>query len=155
MSRINELLAMDQYNIYNHDDLDIVRINELAEEFSAENIDLQDYFSLLKFSTKFCWINIVKIINEMKYPQKMKGIPYLFKFLQDANWPVFQSVVEALKLFNRSEIVPFVEKYLNQAYFEDDEMWIAGIYIVAQELNIQPQDFQNENIYDLFQYRDF
>ncbi len=152
---IKELLAMEPYDIYNHDDLEMARISELAEEFSAENIDLQDYFKLSKFRTKFCWINPIKIINAMKYPQKMRGLPFLFEILQDANWPVFPAAVEALKLIRRSDIIPYVEKYLKQAYLEDDDMWIAGIYILAQELYIQPQDFQDIHSYELFKYRNF
>lgn len=152
---IDELLAMEQYNIYKNDDIDLAIINELAEEFSAENIDLQDYFDLSKFYSKFCWINVIKIINAMKYPQKMRGLPILFEFLQDANWPVFSSAVEALKLIRRSKLIPYIENYLKQAYLENDYMWIAGIYILAREVYVRPQDFKNRHSYELFQYRDF
>lgn len=155
MSQIDELLKMEQYNIYLYKSLDRDKLDELAECFSKENVDLLKYFSLNKFISKFCWVNIVFIINKMKYPQKLRGLSCLFELLKDVNWPVFQEVVDVLISFNKKDIVPTMEKYLCQAYSEGDGMWISGICLIAQEKNIQPSDFQNKKIYDLFQYGDF
>ncbi|WP_170313621.1 DUF5071 domain-containing protein [Lacrimispora amygdalina] len=155
MERIDELLKMEEYNIYLYTNLSLDRLTELAKYFSEENIDLSNYFTLTKFSTKFCWNNIVLIIKKMEYPQKLRGLPYLFEFLKDINWPVFQESVSVIISFDKKDIISFMEECLHQAYLQEDGMWISGIYMVAQDMDIQASDFKDEKTFGLFQHGDF
>lgn len=154
MLQVDDLLRMEQYDIYHNNDLKISDLCEVARLFSEGNIDLQKYFHLTKFDSKFCWINIIHIITNMKYPEKLRGIPCLFEFLKDENWPVFQAAIKALISFGKEQIVPYIERYLNQAYLEGDDMWISGIHKLTLEMNILQNDFQNKDVYGLFQYGD-
>lgn len=151
---IDELLKLHEYDIYNNRNIDPNILCELAEIFSEESIDILKYFSYTKFSSKFCWTNFIFIIKEMKYPQKLKGLPCLFELLQDINWPIFQEVAAALMSFDKKDIIPFMVRYLYQAYSEGDGMWISGIYMIARIMNIQPSDFQIGKTCDLLHYRD-
>ncbi len=80
--------------------------------------------------------NFIFIIKEMRYTQKLKGLPCLLELLQDINWPIFQEVTAALMSFDKKDIIPFMERYLYQAYSEKDKMWISGIYMIARMMNI-------------------
>ncbi len=153
-TEVDELLKLHEYDIYNNESINPDKLCQLAESFSDENIDILEYFSCTKFSTKFCWLNPILIIKKMKYPQKLKGLPWLFGLLKDVNWPVYQDAVHALMSFDKRDVVSIMEKYLLEAYSKRDEMWISGMYLVAQEMIIGPWDFQNKEIYELFHSRD-
>ena len=155
ITRIDELLKIEEYNIYLYTNIKSEKLSELAKYLSEDNIDLSNYFSLTKFSTKFCWNNIVFIIKEMEYPHRLRGLPYLFALLKDINWPVFQEAEAVIISFNKKDIIPFMEECLHQAYLQKDGMWISGINIVAQGMDIQPSDFKNEETFGLFQRGDF
>lgn len=150
MTEVDKLLKLHEYDIYNNESINPDKLRQLAEGFSKENIDILEYFSYSKFSTKFCWLNPILIINEMKYPKKIKGLPWLFGMLKDVNWPVYQDAVHALLSFDKRDVVSIMEKYLLEAYSEGDEMWISGMYLAAQEIIIGPWDFENKEIYRLF-----
>lgn len=151
---VDKLLKLHEYDIYNNEFINPDKLHQLAECFSKENIDILKYFSYNKFSTKFCWLNPILIINDMKYPQKLKGLPWLFGLLKDVNWPVYQEAVHALMSFNKKDVVSIMEKYLQEANSDGDEMWISGMYLAAQDMVIGPLDFQNKEIYELFYSRD-
>ena len=151
---VDKLLKLHEYDIYNNESINPEKLHQLAECFSKENIDILKYFSYNKFSTKFCWLNPILIINDMKYPQKLKGLPWLFGLLKDVNWPVYQEAVHALMSFNKKDVVSIMEKYLQEANSDGDEMWISGMYLAAQNMVIGPLDFQNKEIYELFYSRD-
>ncbi|MTK06704.1 MAG: DUF5071 domain-containing protein [Hungatella sp.] len=155
MAQIDELLKMNEYNIYLNANISSERLNELANYLSEENIDLPNYFSLTKFANKFCWNNIILIIKEMEYPQKLRCLSYLFEFLKDINWPVFHEAVSVLVSFNKNDIITYMEKCLQQAYIEEDGMWISGIYMVAQDMDIQPSDFKDDKTFGFFEHGDF
>jgi len=135
MSQIDEMLKLYRYNIYNNEYICHEDLKYLAALFSEE-IDLSTYLRFEKFSSKFCWKNYILIIDNMEYPQKLKGLPYLFELLQDNNWPVFNETIDALMRFDIEYLIPNIEKYLNQAFEEKDEMWISGICTLLPELFI-------------------
>ncbi len=114
---IDELLKLHEYDIYNNRNIDPNILCELAEIFSEESIDILKYFSYTKFSSKFCWTNFIFIIKEMKYPQKLKGLPCLFELLQDINWPIFQEVAAALMSFDKKRHYSFYGKVLISSIF--------------------------------------
>lgn len=150
----DKLLKLHEYDIYNNESINPVKLRQFAECFSSGNIDILDYFSYNKVSTKFCWLNAILIINVMKYPQKLKCLPWLFELLKDVNWPVYQDVIHALMSFDKRDVISVMEKCLQEARSNKDEMWISGMYLAAQELIIGSWDFQNKDIYQIFYIRD-
>lgn len=64
---------MSEYDIYNNPNISDEKIRELAEMISEDsNIDLLEYFDLLKCSSKFCWLNYLKILEVL--PEKDRAI---------------------------------------------------------------------------------
>lgn len=150
----DKLLKLHEYDIYNSESINSDKLRQLAEYFSKDDIDILEYFSYNKFSTKFCWLNAIYIINIMKYPQKLKCLPWLFELLKDVNWPVYQDVIQTLMSFNKRDVVSVMENCLQEANSDGDKMWISGMYIAAQELVIESCDFQNKENYQIFYTRD-
>lgn len=153
---IDALLQEFRFDIYNNEEVKQEDIEILVKEFckiSTEN--LKKYLSLEKVSLKLCWLNYVHIINGMPYPQKLNGLPILFEFLKDMNWPGAQETITVVGELKKEEIAPFVEKFLVCAYEERDSMWISGIYALAKHMGISQADFQDKEVYNYFQYRDF
>lgn len=135
--QIDELLKEDRYDIYNNQNISNEDIEQIARVFCADrNVDYTKYFDLIKCSSKFCWINFLRIIEKLPYEEKIMGMPLLFLLLQDDNWPTYEKTMELLQSFHKEFITPYVKKYLRQAYEEKDEMWIDNIVLLAEKLEI-------------------
>ncbi len=133
--QIDTLLKLKKYDIYNNADIGDKEIKKMAEVISADkNINVNEYFNLLKFSTKFCWLNFLKILENMPEEDRIRGLPTLFVLLQDANWPTFEKTIEIFETINKQVVISYLNKYLEQAYEEDDEMWIFGLQFLAKKL---------------------
>lgn len=133
---IDELFQTDEYDIYNNANLKEENLEKIAN-ILAENkrIDLEKYLNLKACSNKFCWNNFISVIEKLPYEDKFRGIPILFELLQDANWPVFQHAVSALEQFGKETLTPYIEKYMQQAHAEKDDMWIENIQLLADKMN--------------------
>lgn len=133
--QIDTLLKLKKYDIYNNADIGDKEIRKIAEVISADkNINVNEYFDLLKFSSKFCWLNFLKILENMPEEDRIRGLPTLFVLLQDANWPTFEKTIEIFETINKQVVISYLNKYLEQAYEEDDEMWIFGLQFLAKKL---------------------
>lgn len=155
MSQIDELLKQNEFDIYSNPHVEENKLKVIATIFSErEYLELLDYCKLAKCTSKQCWNNYVSIIDYMKYPQKLNGIPILFEFLKDINWPIFEKAIKVLESYPRKDILPAVEYYVVKAHEEEDDMWISGILLLVQQLNIQPSELKNQEQYDYFQFND-
>lgn len=135
MSQIDELLKINDYNIYDNLSIGDKEIRTLAKIISDDKrIKLEDYFDLLKCSSKFCWFNYLKILEEMPKKERVRGFPILFELLQDDNWPTFQKTLEILENTDKNVLEPFLNRYLKQAYAEDDEMWFLNMQALIERL---------------------
>lgn len=135
--QIDELLKQSEYNIYNNPKISDERIEKIAKVISEDKgIDLNEYFDLLKCSSKFCWLNYLNILEKLPEEDKIRGLPMLFELLQDSNWPTFSKTLEVFEKMDKNIIEIYLKKYLKQAYDEDDEMWISNIKLLAKKLNI-------------------
>lgn len=133
--QIDELLKKREYDIYNNKNLREEEITELAEVISADkSIDLKECFDLLKASSKFCWFNYLKIIEQLPEEDKIRGISILFELLQDYNWPTFQKTMEILEKLDKNVVETYINQYLAQAQEEDDEEWIYNIQMLAKKV---------------------
>ena len=132
--QIDELLKISKYDIYNNPDISEAEIKKLAGIISSDkSIDLKEYFQLLKCSSKFCWLNYLKILESLSEEDRIRGIPVLFELLQDSNWPTYQKTVELLEAMDRKMIQSYLNKYLKQAYAEGDEMWIFNMQLLQEK----------------------
>ncbi|MCM1047962.1 MAG: DUF5071 domain-containing protein [Clostridiales bacterium] len=133
--QIDKLLKRKEYDIYNNKYISDNEISEIAKTISDDkSIDLNEYFNLLKCSSKFCWFNYLKILAEMSQEDRTRGLPILFELLQDSNWPTFQKTMEIFETIDKQALEPYLKKYLEQAYAEDDEMWIANIQLLGEKV---------------------
>ncbi|MBD5530123.1 MAG: hypothetical protein HDR02_17230 [Lachnospiraceae bacterium] len=137
-SQIDTMLKLKKYDIYNNADIGDKEIKKIAEAISADkSIDLNEYFDLLKFTTKFCWLNFLKILENMPEEDRIRGLPTLFVLLQDANWPTFDKTIEIFETINKQVVESYLKEYLAQAYADDDEMWIDNMQLLAKKLKLR------------------
>ncbi|MDO5019676.1 MAG: hypothetical protein Q4E29_04325 [Lachnospiraceae bacterium] len=59
-------------------------------------------------------------------------MPILFELLQDSNWPTFSKTLELFEKMDKKVIEPYLNKYMAQAYDEDDEMWISNMKLLEK-----------------------
>lgn len=131
--QIDELFKNSEYDIYNNPKVSDEKIKEIAKIISKnKEIDLKEYFDLLKCSSKFCWLNYLNILEKLPEEDRIRGLPILFELLQDSNWPTFSKTLELIKKMDKKVIEPYLNKYLVQAYDEDDEMWISNIRLLVK-----------------------
>lgn len=134
---IDTMLKSKKYDIYNNADIDDKEIKKIAEAISADkSIDLQELFDFLKCSSKFCWLNFLKILENMSEEDRIRGLPTLFELLQDDNWPTYKKTMEIFETFNKQVVESYLKKYLAQAYADDDEMWIDNMQLLARKLKL-------------------
>lgn len=134
---INDMIKIYEFNIYSNPEIKKENIDKLSKEiFSNKQIDLDKFFDLKMCSNKFCWTNFIKIFESASFENKLKGIPLMFMFLQDSNWPVYTEVLSFLMKFESKLLEPYIKKYLEQAYRDDDDMWINEIKKLASTMKI-------------------
>lgn len=135
-SQIDAMLKLKKYDIYNNADIGDKEIKKIAETIAADkSIDLQELFDFLKCSSKFCWMNFLKILENMPEEDRIRGLPTLFELLQDANWPTFEKTIEIFETINKQVVESYLKEYLAQAYVDVDEMWIDNMQLLAKNLN--------------------
>ncbi|MCM1117948.1 MAG: hypothetical protein NC543_01095 [bacterium] len=149
--RIDELLKQDEYDIYHDRDISDEAIETIAQIIVADkSIDLNEYFDVLKCSSKFCWLNFLYILEKMPEEDKIRGIDVLFELLQDENWPTFHQTIALLETINPQVIEHYLNRYLAQAYAEHDEMWISGMQVLVKRL--EQKGYHLHLLYDLESY---
>lgn len=130
--QMNELLKRSECDIYNDPNVSEEGISKFAEVIAADkSIALNEYFDLFKFSSKFCWLNYLNIMEKLPEEDKIRGLPILFELLQDPNWPTYKKTMSLFDKMDKKVIDPYLKKYLAQAYAEDDEMWINNLEHLA------------------------
>lgn len=135
--QIDELLKIYEYDIYNNLNVGTVEIKKIAEIISADkSIDLVECFDLLKCSSKFCWLNFLNILEILPKEDKIRGLPILFKLLQDSNWPTFSKTLKIFEEIDKEAIASCFNIYFAKAYAEDDEMWISNMQLLDKRLQI-------------------
>lgn len=83
----------------------------------------------------FVTINL-SYLSFFEFTQTLKRSRFLmFMFLQDSNWPVYIEALSFLMKFESKLLEPYIKKYLEQAY-RDDDMWINEIKKLASKMKI-------------------
>lgn len=134
--QMDELLKIREYDIYHNPDVSDKGIEKIAEMIASDKtMDLKAYFDLKKCSSKFCWLNYLRILEKLPEEDSVRGLPILFVLLQDENWPTFSKTMELFEAMDKTVVKSYFNQYLAQAYAKDDEMWIANIQQLAKKLN--------------------
>jgi hypothetical protein len=110
---------------------------------------------LMQEMMKPTWHNSTLVIKEIGYPLNKKAIPTLLFLLQDLNWPGVKTAFEILQAVDKSYLVPLLEQNIEEAFNEEDYMWLGGIKYFVISSKIMRNDFQNPGIYDLLRYSDY
>jgi hypothetical protein len=152
---IDKLIENERYNIYENRNISDANLKRLALLLENEKNNRATYFNLFRYKSKHCWVNILKVIGKMNYKKRVEYISYLLTFLQDANWPVFKHTIPFLMTYKNKDLIPIIEKTLWKAYKEDDDMWIAGLAILIEDMGLEQSDFEVEETYGLLEYRNF
>ena len=136
---IDVLLKEEKYDIYNNSNIkdeDIQKISECILE--NMDIDLNQYFDLLKCDSKFCWLNFLKILEVFPDEERVKGLPLLFELLQDSNWPTYKKTMELLESMDKEMLFPYFKKYWDEANRDEDEMWLDNLRILGDRMGMIP-----------------
>ena len=146
---------MLEINLIYAEQLDNDFLKKIAKNLISEDIELDRFLRIELCDSKYAVINLIKICEYIGYPRNECGISFLFGCLQDANWPFFDEALSALEKLPRQLLLNRLEKILEQAYQEKDFMWISGLKILSDRIEITKEEFVNKSTYDLFSYRDF
>ena len=103
--------------------------------------------NLINWEDKLSWPNSVKIISEMGYPKSAPLLMELLRFYQDVNWPVFPTVTEILRTFDREYLIEGFEKTAELAIRYEDYGWIFGLNTLKDDLSIRMEEFKNPELY--------
>lgn len=110
---------------------------------------------LLQDSKKECWENAVIVLKRIGYPRNKQAIPQLIGLMQDMNWPGVPMAMETMKRIDNSILLPYIEHALEEAYNDEDFMWIGGIKRIVKGFQIDKEDFINKDTFKLLEYADW
>lgn len=60
-----DLLKLQEYNIYDNDEISKENIDKLAQVIFSSELDLKKIFDVRKCSNKFCWKNFLKMVSSV------------------------------------------------------------------------------------------
>lgn len=117
----------------------------------------EDYyhFFLKENSKKGTWENVIEVIRRIPYPQKRLFIPDLLEHLQDINWPGAEEAIDLLTTFSKSDLTPFLEHSLTEAFIPKDGLWLAGLKLLVNEMGYVPSDFSDPIVFRYLGFADF
>ena len=127
-------------------------IRSLVQSFDHVPLDLYNLFEMLD---KYSWENYCRVVNEICYPKNKSAIPALLYLLQDLNWPGSESAMLILTSISKEDLASHVETTINQAYTNNDFMWLGGLKVLARKMNFTPEDFCDGEIFKLLDFADF
>lgn len=120
-------------------DIQEAAINELA---CLEDDKLH---MLLQPIDKDYWENAAIVLKKIGYPRIKGIIPGLIMWLQDANWPGTDIVIEILSEVDKKELLPHIERALIEAGYDDT--WIYGIKLLVDRMKLTESDFSSSEMY--------
>lgn len=125
-----------------------VGIQESAIKFFSNDKTL-DLNSLIKTSPKCYLANLVEIISRKSLDEQYQSIDGLLYLLQDLSWPGSEKALTLLKNIPKEIISPYLEKSLDEADKENDDVWIANLKILIKSHSLTVENFKNLNLMDV------
>lgn len=131
------------------------------EEYQTEAIDFLskapdwDFSNCIRKSSKDIWENLVKVIKNRSYNDKVKLSEELLFLLLDLNWPGALQGLEILKTLHREDIRVPLENALKSAYQKNDGNWIAYLYELIVYFKFVDSDFKEINLCKVISIKDW
>ena len=113
-------------------------------------IEPEQFKYLLQYGSKAEWTQQSQIIVELGYPFVKLIMRELLEWLKDLSWPGAEAILMFLSTIEKSELVPFLEAALRQAYWEGDSEWESSLSLLAEMASLNAEDFPDtNNAYDI------
>jgi hypothetical protein len=110
----------------------------------------RDYLAnLIPGNGKQQWLNGVKIIEHVGYPDNRVAIPSLFFLLQDRSWPGSDESFHLIKGLKREVMVEFLELALKDAKIHNDTIWIANLKDLVRQVGIKKEEFNDQYVFSI------
>lgn len=119
------------------------------------NIPINYISLLIQADKKSTWPNAVLVMEEIGFPKNIGAISGLLFLMQDVNWSGVEEAFRVLKKMDKQVIIPHLEDAIIRASNEEDYMWIGGINMVVELLNITRIDFSKKELFELLKLADF
>ena len=127
--------------------------NKAIEQLSI--VDEQYFYLLFNKNLKETWENIVIVIEKIGFPKNEYFIPELLWLLQDVNWPGSMHSIDILLKQNKDVVIPKLEQTINEAYQQEDYMWLGGLKLLVEKGNYNEMNYIDENTLSLLEFSDF
>jgi len=96
---------------------------------------------------KIYWEDAAKVLEKRGYPMIDDVIMDMFEWLQDLNWPGALIIVRILKSIPKKVFVDNLEKTIEIALKENDEVWLNWLYIFVYQKVVRIDDFTNKDLF--------
>ena len=75
-------------------------------------------------------------------------ISYLFRWLQDLNWPGVEEITSLLLSFPTNEFVVGLEYAIVQAFKTNDDEWLINLQDIASQKQLKREDFNHSELFE-------
>lgn len=134
------------------DETDEVQLQAMSK---LKQIDEDSVSLLIQCLKKPTWGNAVKVIKDIGFPKNKSAIPKIIWLLKDVNWPGAWEGIDVLKEMDIGTIILHIENALIMAEEEKDYMWIAGIQILVEQLQLSSDNFSRIEVFELLKLADW
>lgn len=124
---------------------DSKEISNLVEQYAA------DQYNNLMFcqrGLKIFWEVEAEILVKNGYPKVKDSISYLFRWLQDLNWPGVEEITSLLLSFPTNEFVVGLEYAIVQAFKTNDDEWLINLQDIASQKQLKREDFNHSELFE-------
>ena len=119
---------------------------EVLIQLPPEKVDL-----LVPKYGKETWENAISILKIMGYPRNKKALPLLAGQLMDRNWPGTLEAIGIFKEIGKKISSPYIEQECLKALNQKDYDWLEHLQYTCNEIEIEKNDFQNPDTFNLME----
>ena len=120
-------------------------ISNLVEQYA---IDQYDNLMFCQKGLKIFWEVEAEILLKKGYSKVKDSISYLFRWLQDLNWPGAEEITSLLLSFPTNEFVAGLEYAIVQAFTTNDDEWLINLQDIARQKQLKKEDFNHLELFE-------
>lgn len=120
-------------------------ISNLVEQYA---IDQYDNLMFCQRGLKIFWEVEAEILLKKGYSKVKDSISYLFRWLQDLNWPGAEEITSLLLSFPTNEFVANLEYATVQAFTTNDDEWLINLQYIARQKQLKRGDFNHLELFE-------
>lgn len=124
---------------------DSKEISNLVEQYA---IDQYDNLMFCQKGLKIFWEVEAEILLKKGYSKVKDSISYLFRWLQDLNWPGAEEITSLLLSFPTNEFVAGLEYAIVQAFTTNDDEWFINLQDIARQKQLKKEDFNHLELFE-------